>query len=426
MDNKAHELSTALSIESILNNIGCYIYSKDLTGKYTYVNELVAQLLGAEQKAIIGKDDSHFFDLSISDELRQNDLKVMTEGVTVETTELIFVRAIGELRSCKCIKKPLFDNNNNIIGLTGISFELNEISDLKEVIEEQQQFLNTVLDNVDAYIYVKDSTRHFHYVNSKLAKLFALPIDQIIGKRDCELIPEVLADYFWASDKIVFETNERMTVEETITDVTGVVRHYISTKIPYVFQNNTQVLIGFSTDVTELYHLKESFQKQASIDSLTGLYNRRYFLESAEREFHRAQRHKLPFCIICIDIDHFKKINDTHGHLVGDEVLKMVANNLLLAIRSEDILARIGGEEFSILLPDTTPEKARVMAHRICLTQGDAALIGNWQGEINATISVGVTCIKASDNTFQELFSRSDKALYQAKDTGKNRVNFIH
>ena len=413
------------SLEIILNNVGGYIFTKDLAGRYTYVNDLVTELFQCDRDDIIGKDDSHFFDLNISDEIKQNDLKVMQQGITIETEELIFIKALGGLRTCKTIKTPLFDAQGKIIGMSGISTDLSERKKLEVLVEEQKQFLDIILDNVDAFIYMKDSTRHFRYVNNKVAEMFGLPIKDIVGKLDSDVIPKAFADHFWESDRLVFEKNEKQTIEEEIADTDGKKRHYISTKIPYQFKDCSHVLIGFSTEVTELYELKERFKKQATIDSLTGLHNRRYFLESAEREFHRAKRHQLPFSIITIDIDRFKLINDTYGHPVGDLVLVNVCKNILPSIRAEDVLARIGGEEFSILLPNTTIERARLVAHRICQFQSDNAMTGNWPGEINATISVGVTCMKSSDNSFQELFSRSDKALYKAKDTGKNRVTFL-
>lgn len=424
-DKGIEKLQTQINcLETILNSVETYIFTKDLSGRYTYVNALVAELFQAQAEDIIGKDDSYFFDLTVSDQLRQNDLKVMNEGVVVEAEEKNVIKATGEIKTYKSIKKPLFNEKNEIIGICGFATDISEQKELEVKVKEHKQLLDVVLNNVDAYIYMKDSERNFLYVNSKVADLFGLPAEDISGKLDSEVLEKDVADHFWQSDKKVFETNQKQTIEENMADKNGKQKHYISTKIPYQFADNREVLIGFSTDVTELYQLKENFQKQASTDSLTGLYNRRYFLENAEREFHRAKRHQLPFSIITIDIDHFKEINDRFGHPVGDQVLVCVVNNIMPNIRTEDIFARIGGEEFCVLLPNTLPEKARLVAHRMCQYQYDHPVTGEWGGHINVTISVGVTCMQASDNAFQELFSRSDKALYQAKRTGKNKVCF--
>ncbi|MGJ8691673.1 MAG: sensor domain-containing diguanylate cyclase [Thalassotalea sp.] len=423
--NEEGVLARVNSLETILNNVGSFIYTKDIAGCYTYVNDMVVDLFQLPREQILGKDDSHFFDLEISDELQQNDQKVMTEGLTIESEEHIFIRALGELRICKSIKKPMYDIDNNIIGLYGLSTELSEFNKLKQIVKEQRQLLDAVLDNVDAHVYMKDNNRKFLYVNNKVIEVFGRGLDEIIGKRDDEILPKALADHFWQSDKLVFETKTKQTINESIIDEAGNKHHFISTKIPYKLKNNEEVLIGFSSDVTELFELKERFQKQATTDSLTDLYNRRYFLENAAKEFHRAKRYSGFFSIINIDVDNFKLINDTYGHPVGDQVLITITQNILPMIRAEDTLARIGGEEFAILLPNTGPEKAQQVAKRICQFQAKTPIPGDWGDEINATISVGVTCMRASDNSFQELFTRSDKALYQAKDSGKNKVTFL-
>jgi diguanylate cyclase (GGDEF)-like protein len=236
------------------------------------------------------------------------------------------------------------------------------------------------------------------------------------------VLPFDVAEHFNHSDQKVFDTGTKLTIEETSEDDQGNLLHYISTKIPYQQQGELPALIGFSTDVSELFALKEQFKKQANTDSLTELYNRRYFIKHAEREFHRAKRHLRILSLISIDIDHFKSINDSYGHPVGDKVLMSVAQCLLPCVRQEDILARMGGEEFSILLPETTLQSAKVVAERIRLNQRNLTINGQWQQAIKITVSIGVTCITFEDNTFDDFFTRADKALYQAKDNGRDQV----
>ena len=126
-----------------------------------------------------------------------------------------------------------------------------------------------------------------------------------------------------------------------------------------------------------------------------------------------------------IDIDHFKRINDQFGHPAGDLVLIEVAKQLKASIRETDILARIGGEEFSILLPETSAKSALLLAERIREEQRKLRIIGDWPGEIKLSVSIGVSSFLASDNAFDALFSRADKALYQAKKTSRNKVFYL-
>jgi diguanylate cyclase (GGDEF)-like protein/PAS domain S-box-containing protein len=379
-------------------------------------------LFDKKLEEVVGFDDSHFFDLDLSTQLNKNDKKVMFEGITVESEETNYIKSLKETRIYKAVKNPLYDTNGNIIGMCGVSTDITDEKKLQQTVKSQQHLLNAVLDNADAYIYMKDIDRTFQYVNSKVANLFGDTPENIIGKKDTEVLPIEVAEHFHLSDQKVFETNEKQIIEESSEDERGELRHYISTKIPYQLEEGIPALIGFSTDVTELYALKEEFKKQANTDSLTELYNRRYFTDHSEREFYRAKRHLRIVSLISIDIDHFKNINDCYGHPAGDKVLMSVAKCLLPCIRQEDILARIGGEEFSILLPETTLQSAKVVAERIRLNQSNLSITGEWKGEITLTVSIGVTCIKFEDDTFDDFFRRGDKALYQAKALGRNQV----
>lgn len=424
-NKKCVEASLAQQVETlseVLNTVGAFIYAKDLHGRYTYANQPVLDLFGVAKEDVIGKDDSHFFDLVASDELTENDKKVMQLGQVVENEESNYLKSTGEMHIYHTVKKPLYDDKGEIVGMCGISTDITEKKRLENLLQEQTQLLDIVLNNVDAHIYMKDSKRTFKYVNQRVAELFGLPADEIVGKKETEILPADIAEHFYTSDKKLFETGKRQTIEETVVDDEGNAHHYLSVKIPILKENAEPALIGFSTEVTELYQLKEQFKKQANTDPLTGLYNRRYFVEHAEREFKRAQRNGHPLSVISIDIDHFKHINDQYGHPVGDEVLKAVSHQLLPNLRGEDVLARIGGEEFAIVLPDTDMQQAAAIAERICREQEKIRLTGTWNGEICVQVSVGVAVKLNSDDNFDALFSRSDKALYNAKNNGRNQV----
>jgi len=156
----------------------------------------------------------------------------------------------------------------------------------------------------------------------------------------------------------------------------------------------------------------------ATIDSLTETYNRRYFMERARREIFQKPRAAL----LLFDIDHFKKINDNYGHDIGDQVLqglcKVCKNNL----RENDLFARFGGEEFIILLPDTNLEKAQQIADRLCNVVSKTTFITS-QGEMTTTISIGVSTFSPLNQvSIETLLIQADKAMYQSKQAGRNRV----
>ena len=300
--------------------------------------------------------------------------------------------------------------------------DLSKKTVLENLILDKNNLLDAVLNNVDAFIYMKDEQRYFHYVNDKTAKLFGKPSKDIIGKLDSDVVGHEMADHFWQSDKLVFETNQKQTIDEITQDAEGNSRHYLSTKMPYLMSNKSKAMIGFSTDFTDLYQFKEELEIQANTDPLTGLYNRRYFFNHAVIECSRAKRHKLNLAVISIDIDYFKDINDKYGHPIGDKVLIELSNNILPTLRLEDILARIGGEEFSIILPNTSLEDAKMVAERICYADNDYLVNELNINTIKIQVSVGVVSMRETDKDFDDLFIRADKALYKAKKSGRNQV----
>ena len=172
----------------------------------------------------------------------------------------------------------------------------------------------------------------------------------------------------------------------------------------------------------ERARLYEEAERMATIDPLTGLNNRRCFFDMAQIEFERALRYQHPVSIIMLDIDFFKNVNDSHGHLIGDAVLKIIADRCRMVLRSSDKIGRYGGEEFVILLPQTALSMAEKTAERIRKLVCDRPLLIE-NVKINMTVSLGVSCMdEESSLTLEQVLDQADQALYQAKQSGRNRV----
>jgi len=173
----------------------------------------------------------------------------------------------------------------------------------------------------------------------------------------------------------------------------------------------------------QLHILKDNLQEQANRDPLTGLYNRRYFHNIANDLINLAHREKIPLSIIMVDIDFFKKINDNYGHAAGDIIIQRMADIMLDFIRKSDIVARIGGEEFVILLPNTDLQGAVKLASKLREQVAEETVKTTHGDHVQFTISLGVAALENTDTTIDTLLNNADKALYQAKHSGKNRVN---
>lgn len=192
--------------------------------------------------------------------------------------------------------------------------------------------------------------------------------------------------------------------------------------LPQELAARIQALLKRQARITELRRTAERLTQMAQTDGLTGLSNRAFFDRALEHEVARTERSRVPFSLMLLDIDHFKRLNDTYGHQTGDLVLQAVAGVLLASARTSDVVCRYGGEEFGIILPETTAPKAVVLANRI---HHNLANLSLQLPQINQpiTISIGIKCISGKTHlTAWQVVEEADRALYDAKRNGRDRT----
>ncbi len=192
--------------------------------------------------------------------------------------------------------------------------------------------------------------------------------------------------------------------------------------LPDDFDAKRNGLVVVFSDISEIKRHERLLEMMAITDELTGLPNRRYFLQRLDEEFERARRYNLPTSVLMLDLDYFKRINDEYGHAAGDELLRQFARTLQSLLRRQDISGRLGGEEFAVLMPNTPCLHAFEIAERLRAAIGHIALA--WEGSIiQCTVSVGVGDLLDGASSASEGLSRADKALYLAKAQGRNQVS---
>ncbi|NCT83014.1 MAG: diguanylate cyclase [Comamonadaceae bacterium] len=174
-------------------------------------------------------------------------------------------------------------------------------------------------------------------------------------------------------------------------------------------------------DISDRRAANEEIRRSLTCDHLTGLLNRRAFFDAAEPELQRWRRRPRPLALVMVDADHFKQVNDRHGHAAGDAVLRHLAAGMRATFRAMDLIARMGGEEFAVLLPDTTAEGAQSVAQRLCERIARQQVDVDGQ-TISYTVSAGVSAMDADVADLESLLKRADEALYRAKAGGRNRV----
>ena len=194
-----------------------------------------------------------------------------------------------------------------------------------------------------------------------------------------------------------------------------------------VLVDGDQVKIGrtifkfmFGTNIEASYH--EEIYRLMTVDGLTQLFNRRFFNETLEREINRCKRYERPLSLVIFDVDYFKRINDEFGHVAGDALLRQLSTVVKSRVRREDILARVGGEEFAVILPEIGVTGALATAEKVREVV-EATTFAFEESVMPCTVSLGVAELGAQDDP-KTLYGRADAALYRAKQGGRNRVNF--
>lgn len=408
-------------LETVLDHVNAYVFTKNREGRYTYVNPLCCELLGRPASEILGRLDSELFSSASAEQVLANDREVMEQGVRVEHEELLQTASGGPPRRYRAVKMPLRNDRGDVVGLFGISTDITQQRRLERQLSQRQRLLDTVLDNMGSYVYMKARDGRYLYVNRNAAEFFGREPVEIVGKTDRELVSTENAASFEKIDDAVLRGRNRVAGVEEIVDADGNVRHHWSVRVPLLQGERFVSIIGISSDITEVVELRQKYQQLAHTDSLTGLSNRRHVLERLDHELRRMRRHEHPLALIMFDVDRFKAINDNFGHAAGDRVLMELAGICKATLRDIDIPGRFGGDEFLVILPETGTDQAESVAGRLQQRIHGAGLVSDDGLKMAFTTSMGVVVAKAGESLDQVL-GRADAALYQAKEQGRDRV----
>jgi diguanylate cyclase (GGDEF)-like protein len=320
---------------------------------------------------------------------------------------------------------PADKTTQGIAALTGSTAASTELAQTQSALAEARQDLETLyaaLDNVDSGLLLLDMDLRAVYSNPALHAVFGSHSQSEIRERKPPYSELLEAAARAASINIEDYVERRLAwvrsgdpkpMDLAMANGT-VLRCHLA-----VLPGGGRMLIY--SDVTDIVRHAEELERLATTDGMTGIYNRRHFMTLADHEWSRARRYARPLSFLMIDIDYFKSINDNFGHQVGDQMIMHLANLARDCKRDCDVLARIGGEEFALLLPETDLDQAGVVAERLRL-----AVVANPLsaacGPVPGTVSIGVATASEDMKDISELMKASDQALYDAKRAGRNRV----
>ncbi len=393
------------------------------------INDPATRMIGLRDTSLIGKDLIEVAPIT---------RPFLAESPTQEIkTQIEF--GTQSKRYFDVLISPLYEGNQLVIGRLIIFRDITEHR--KNELRLLQ--LTQAVEQSPASVVVTDLKGNIEYVNPQFTILTGYTQAEAIGKNPNilqsgqtpievyrDLWQTIQAGQTWQGEFLNKKKNGELYWEQAVIAPVlgrdGQILNYIAVKENITKRKQAEEALQAANrqlgiQLEEIKSLQASLREQAIRDPLTELYNRRFLNDAVEHEFHRAQRLAQPVSIILLDIDHFKSINDRHGHTAGDAYLVMLANLARQHTRKSDIVCRYGGEEFLLVLPDTTLEAATHQAEKLRRLCAEAIQLFDGQ-ELKATISLGVASFPTHGAHHGEIIYKADQALYLSKTSGRNRV----
>jgi diguanylate cyclase (GGDEF)-like protein/PAS domain S-box-containing protein len=425
-------------LQAIFDSTGFGVAITTPKGEYLEANSYWSEKLGYTQEEIqhiTHTDITHPDDIAIS----RQQLAALTNGeINGYCLEKRFLRKDGQIFWAMLSVTAIRQADGRIDSIVGIVHDINDRN-------LARSRLQRIIQNIPVALLVVGSGDRIEHVNDAFYRLFGYPegsIDTIHHWREMAYPDPDERNRIVTQASQMVETSRQSgkscgpmhaRVRCYNGDDKDVDLHYIDLDgigiwtitditehraLLEAMRNTNDHLLG---QLSEIKNLQEQLREQAIRDVLTGLYNRRYLDEVLERELSRAMREGHPLTVMMLDLDHFKKLNDTYGHQAGDEVLKALGSMLRQNARNEDIPCRYGGEEFLLVLPNMSLSDARIRAEQ-WREKFAAMQISFGQFSMSGTLSIGIATFPGHGRTRDELIEAADQALYLAKNKGRNRV----
>lgn len=392
------------------------IISSLQSGFIVEVNDAFVDITGYTREEVIGKTTKNIKYWNVGKE-REKVVKIIEENGSCENFEFVARKKDASLfDGLLSAKKFNLDGVPHIISFT------RDIT-VRKLIEEKIKVLSQAVEQSPASIILTDINGDIEYVNRKFVETTGYTFDEIVG-----LTPKILKSGYHSKEfyedlwTTVLSGKEWMG--EFVNQRKNGELYWESAKISPIINDSGEMkqLIAIKEDITDRKRLEEELQNQARTDVLTGIPNRRFFIECMENELSKNQRNPRENAFLMLDIDHFKIVNDNHGHTIGDIALKTIAKVCKETIRDYDVFGRIGGEEFAVFLIETEYEEALKIAERLRVNVENIELFDAQGDPVALRISIGITKYHHKEDTLETLMVRSDNALYLAKNQGRNRV----
>lgn len=408
-------------LSALVDGFPDLVWLKDREGVYLAANYRFEDFFGHSVKNIIGKTDYDFVDKELADFFREHDQKAMNKNSPSINEETITFASDGHQETLETIKTPISFDNGELIGVLGVGRDITE----RKNAQSQLSLAASVFSNAHDGIIICNAQADIIDVNPMFEEISGYSKTEVIGQNPSLLSSGIQSPTFYQKFWAKLHSqgfwkgemwNRRKNGEiyailaniSVIKDDQGEISHYLS-----IF-----------SDISYLKAHQQELENLAHFDTLTGLPNRVLLADRLQQEVIRTKRHNNNLAVCFIDLDNFKPINDSYGHSMGDQLLKQLANRLTENLREEDTLARIGGDEFVLLLAGQTSKQQTVdLVEKLLKLIAQPVEINN--KELTLSASMGISLYPEDQTDSDGLIRHADQAMYEAKLQGKNRYHFF-
>lgn len=410
--------------EVLLDTLPVPVFYKNRQGGYIGCNKAFENFFDGTRDEIIGKT---VFDISPEDlaEIHHaRDEALFREG-GIQQYESKISTALGVTRDVFFNKSVIADEKGEPAGLIGAVLDITERKQAENAVNAMRTQLLSVLQTIPDMVWLKDAEGVYLLCNHAFERLVGRVEADIVGKTDYDLFGYEMAQFFRDNDRAAIEAGRVLINEEWVTCEEDGQSILLETRKVPVSGEGSKVngILGVGRDITELHASRQKIHHMAFYDPLTALPNRALFNDRLRQMITDAAYHGHLAGVMLIDMDHFKAVNDTMGHPVGDELLCQAAARLNASVRDYDTVARLGGDEFAILLPDIRQgDDLGRIANKILEKFNERFLLG--KKEVFISCSIGIALYPDDSIDANDLMKYADSAMYLAKRSGRNRFRF--
>ncbi len=400
----------------LFENANDIVYTHDLAGNFTSINKAAERVAGYTRDEAAKMNMSQIVAPEYLMPMRQALApEALGKGPLIHQLEIV---AKDGRRVPLELSTRLIFKDRKPVGVQGIGRDITERKLAEATLAQERNLLRTLIDHLPEYIYVKDTASR--YILNNVAHLRSMGLskpEQAAGKSAADFFPRELAEQYHADDQRVIQSGEPLLnrEEKTLDLGTGTALWLLTTKVPLRDSQGKIIgLVGMSKDITDRKQEEEKLLYLSTHDIVTGIYNRTFF----EEELERLERgRQFPVSMLMADVDGLKKTNDSQGHAAGDELLRQAAQIVKSAFRGEDVVARIGGDEFAVLLPDTDTSAVASALARV----KERLDVYNATNKISLSLSIGVaTGDKGCSLT--QILKEADDQMYRDKTSKPNHT----